>query len=215
MPEAGEVVAALGQHAHSVGKVDVDDLGEGQLLVLATVGGHHQAQGLALLQLGQARLFLRVARLGPRHLGAQGLHPRAARLALQLELPQAEPDLLLLVIDGADLALLDARDLPPELLRLGQASLQLGHGGRESPGHHLVAVLHGRDGADQGTPLRPVDDGDVGRVGARRDARLVHPDEVGAVEVAVADLDLDPVVAGLAGNGLPRHHRAGQDPARP
>jgi hypothetical protein len=73
---------------------------------------------------------------------------------------------------------------------LGHASRELvGHGGAGGDGRATHAQLF--QGADEQPPFRALDDRDVGRVGAIDDLRLIDPDEVGAGEVAVTDLELD------------------------
>ena len=61
--------------------------------------------------------------------------------------------------------------------------------------NRLIAVLDGGDASEERTVLAPLDVDDVAGTFAFRDRGLVHPAEVGAGQVAVAELQLDAEVA--------------------
>src|SRR5437773_669066 len=73
-----------------------------------------------------------------------------------------------------------------------------------------AALLEGGDAADEESPLAALDHRDVGRALAPHDGGLVHPDEVGAVEIAIGDLELDPPRLAPAGDPLAIGEGTGQ-----
>ncbi len=130
----------------------------------------------------------------------------------QFETAKAKPDLLLRVIDGADIALLDTADLAPELGRFRHSLGKDGQRGRH-PGARSTCPRsrHGHQAPDEDAPLRAIDHGHITRIFSSGDVGLVHPHEVGAIEISVRYPDLDAVLAALPGNASratigPRQH---------
>src|SRR5207249_7758034 len=76
--------------------------------------------------------------------------------------------------------------------------------------HRAAGLTHFLDGPNQEAPLRTLHHDDVGRVVPPGDRGLVRPLEVGAVEVAVGDLELDPVLAGLPRDRLALDQLSGE-----
>ena len=197
----------LGAGAHRVGRVDVHDLRDRQCLLLATVGGDDDYGRLPLAKSRQSRFLRGVARLERGHARLQGLHVGPARHALELESAQPETDVLLLVVDRADITALDASDIAAQACRLRQPPLELADPWRRAGRAPLADLLHG---ADQPAPLGALDHDHVGGNLAPGDLRLVGPHEILAVEIAVGDADLDAVLAGFPRDTLARGDRPGE-----
>ena len=208
-PDVGHVVPALGGDPHPVREVDVEDLRQGQHLLLAAVGRHHHAHALAATKLGQPSLLLLVAFLQARHLALDRLDLGAVRDPAELEPAQAQAHLLLAVVDGPDVRALDSSELGSLPGRVRQASADLVPG-RRAARDHPVPLPHRGDRADEMTPLGPLDDGHVRRRLAARDLRLVDPHEVAAVQIPVGDLQLEAVGPGRPRNALAIDHGTGE-----
>jgi len=129
---------------------------------------------------------------------------------VRLESAQPQPDLLLLEVDDADLALLDGADLAPQRSRRRQPALDL-RPRRRLARDDGAALLQRGDAADEQAPLAALDHRDVGGALAPDDGGLVDPDEVGAVEVTVGHLDLFAPGVGLAGDPLAVGDGPGED----
>ena len=117
---------------------------------------------------------------------------RAARAARR-----PEPDLLLLLVDGAD--------RPPSRSAGSPAATRAAPGSRSRTSSQLLLRRPTAIGCPpsrtslsvpiSSAPLGALDHRHVGRILSGADLALVHPLEVGAVQVAVGDLELDAVLA--------------------
>src|SRR5262249_60512603 len=107
-------------------------------------------------------------------------------------------------VDGADPAPPAPPDVAADPSGLGQPGLEGGPARGRSLGDHAIAVPDRRDRPEQRAPLAPLDRHRVRRRLPPHDLGLVDPEEVGAVEVAIALADLDPVPAGGPGRPAPR-----------
>jgi hypothetical protein len=155
------------------------------------------------------RLVLLLQRSEP---GLEGVDLGSGDGPLQLERLQPEADLLLLVVDPADLPCLDPPDLAPDPGHVRQPALDLRPrlGAR---GNRTAAIPQLRDSPDQRAPFGPLDQRDIGGIRARGDLTLVYPAKIGAVDVPVAHLELHPILAGAPRHRLPLRDLAGQDRA--
>ena len=106
------------------------------------------------------------------------------------------------MVDRADLALLQPLDVAARVGRARQPPPHLGEAGHGPAGQDPAALADLLDGPDQEAPFGPLDDDHVRRVVAPGNLGLVHPLEIGAVEVAVGDLQLHPILPGLGGHRL-------------
>src|SRR5207302_510911 len=158
---------------------------------------------------GQPRLQDLVPLLQCRQPRAQRLDVRAGRHAARLEAAQPEPALFLREVDGADVTFLERADLATERRRHRQPALDL-RPRRRAARDDGAGLSELGDAADEQPPLTALDHRDVGRALPSHDGGLVHPDEVGAVQIAVGDLDLLAPDVALARDPLAIGDRAGQ-----
>ena len=191
--------AAPAEVVRGVGAIDVE---RAQLLLLAVDGLEHHpraADRLHLLDeplfgLGVGRLLARLALVERLALGCYVACGIPLLPVVELAAIQADP--LERVVDPADLVLLDRLDRPP--VAGGARDELVEHGRRAGArGHLLVAVEHPDRRADQRPVLAALDQVELARPRALGDLVFVHPFEIGAVEVAVADLELQAVLLGV------------------
>src|SRR5262249_40096802 len=133
------------------------------------------------------------------------VHTYGGDMPGELEALHLQSNLFLRVIDGANVALLDRADGPTQPRGFGEPRLDRGPRRRAAgdDGSTIAELVHG---ADEHAPLGTLDHGHVGRIRPPGDLALVDPDEIGAGEVAVTDLQLDAMLAGGAGHRLSLHH---------
>jgi hypothetical protein len=145
------------------------------------------------------------------------VQPRRA-LRVKLQAAQSQARLFDLVVETAQVVELELLDGGPVGLRFVHQRRQRGHRRLRPRGRRLLPLRQADRPPDERPVVPPLDVERVGRLRARLDIRFVHPAEVGAGQVTVAQLQLDPEMlqvlrgAGLR-NGLAADHLAHQDAA--
>jgi hypothetical protein len=156
---------------------------ESRPVELVEVGAQRLVAGVELLAARRdVRVVLRIV-----HLGA----------AVELELAAAQAQALQIVVDGADLVLLDVADLRAQAVGARLAHLVLGES-RLAAGDLLVALLHRQHEAVEIAPLDALEGSRVLRLAAIGEPVGQHVAEVRAVQVAVAELEQQALVDRLA-----------------
>ncbi len=187
-----QVEAELAEGPRGVGLEDPHDVGDRELLGLAGRGPHHQGAGLHLLAqrkeaLGEL-LVLGLLLRDPALQLALPTRPLAGGQVGEGQAALVEPQVLDLVVDVADLALLELPHLV-QLLELLLVQRLEGFPDRVRPaGQYPLALVAARPCSRRSCPTPAARAAWLRGQRTRGDLSFVDPDEVEAVEVAVADL---------------------------
>ena len=211
LPDLCGVEGGFGPRPHNVGAVGSDDLREREFLFLAAHGGDDDADRVLLPVGREGRLLFRVHGLQGVKLTLETRGFGAFSSSLRGELLDLEADLLLGMVDSADLRLLDPPDLGQEMGGLRKTLLE-GVPAFFAAADSLPVLADLLERSVEVSPLAPLDHDRVVRPLPADDPRFIHPREVLPIDVPVPLFDLNPVFLRRSGRGarlgdlLPLHH---------